>query len=176
LYSGKTTLSAHPTNNKTRSIKTLAILATITTVIFMACSPREEKTPAVDMEKAKTEIQALENTYAAAELAKDAAGVAAYYAEDAVSYNRNKEPTIGRAAIQERIAKRIAADTSGNKPTYTVVDIFADGNQLVEIGSFLQANLAGLPADKGYYMSCFEKRDGKYQCVRDMGVTTLPAK
>jgi ketosteroid isomerase-like protein len=35
--------------------------------------------------KNKTEIQALEKAYAAAELAKDAAGVAAYYAEDAVS-------------------------------------------------------------------------------------------
>jgi uncharacterized protein (TIGR02246 family) len=159
-----------------RSIKKLAILAAMTAFIFMACSPAEEQKPAVDMEKAKTEIQALENAYADAELAKDAAGVAAYYAEDAVSYNRNEEPTLGRAAIQERIAKRIAADTSGNKPTYTVVDIFADGNQLVEIGSFLQTNPAGQPADKGYYMSYFEKRDGKYQCVRDMSVTTMPAK
>lgn len=53
----------------------------------------------------KTEIQALEDAFAAGEKAKDAAAVAAYYADKAVSHNRNEEPTVGKPAIQERIQK-----------------------------------------------------------------------
>jgi ketosteroid isomerase-like protein len=128
------------------------------------------------MEKAKAEIQALENAFAAGEMAKDADAVVVYYSDDAVSYSRNEEPAIGKPAIRERIAKRLAADTSGNKTVYTVVDMFAEGKHLVEVGSFLVTSPAGETTDKGYYMSYFQNRDGKYQCVRDMSVTSLPAK
>lgn len=155
----------------------MAILATLAAFIFMACSgPAAEQKPAVDMEKAKTEIQALEDAYAAAEIAKNADGVVAYYSDDAVSFSRNEEPSKGRAAIRERVAKRLATDTTGNKPSYTVVDIFAEGKMLVEIGSFTQTNAAGQVADKGYFMSYFENRDGKYVCVRDISVTAMPVK
>jgi hypothetical protein len=30
--------------------------------------------------------------------------------------------------------------------------------------------------NKGHYMSLFQKRDGKYVCIRDMNVTSSPAK
>lgn len=157
--------------------KNMAIIAILSAFLLTACSgPAPEQKAALDLGKIKTEIQAMEDAYATAEQAKDAAGVAAYYAEDAVSYNRNEEPTRGKAAIQERIAKRIASDTTGNKSTYAVVDLYAEGNQVVEIGSFTQTNPAGAVSDKGFYMSYFEKRDGKYQCVRDMSVTTTPVK
>jgi hypothetical protein len=83
-WSRKTTLSAHQTFRKIRSIKKLAILAAMT--IFLRAAPlQENKNLPLTWKKNKTEIQALEKAYAAAELAKDAAGVAAYYAEDAVS-------------------------------------------------------------------------------------------
>lgn len=155
----------------------LTLLAAMTAFTFMSCSePAVEKQPTVDLEKAKTEIQALENAYAAGELAKDADAVVAYYSDDAISYNRNEEPSKGKAAIRERKAKQLAADTSGNKPTYTVVNLFAEGKALVEIGEYTQTSPAGQVVDKGYYMSYFENRDGKYQCVRDMSVTTMPAK
>lgn len=34
----------------------------------------------------------------------------------------------------------------------------------------------GTEKEKGFYMSYFQKRDGKYLCVRDMNVTTKPEK
>ena len=34
----------------------------------------------------------------------------------------------------------------------------------------------GAKVDEGHYMSYFQKRDGKYVCVRDMNVTSTPAK
>lgn len=145
-------------------------------LFFSACTePAKEATP-IDMAALKTEIQAKEDAFAAAEKAKDADAVAAYYADDAVSYNRNREPLSGKAAIKEGIAQRLAADTTGSLSTYQVVDLFADGDLLVEIGSFTSRNPAGQETDKGHYMSVFQKRDGKYVCVRDMNVTSLPEK
>ncbi len=139
-------------------------------VLISSCTAKEAEP--VDLAKTKTEIQAMEDAYAAAEKAKDANAVAAYYADDAISYNRNEEPTSGKAAIKDRIAKQLAADTSGNQNVYKVVDLFADGDMLVEIGSWTQVDNAGAERNKGHYMSVFQKRDGKYLCVRDMNVSS----
>lgn len=146
-------------------------------VLFLnACSEAAKETAPPDLSALKTEIQAKEDAFAAAEKAKDAAAVAAYYADDAVSYSRNQEPMSGKAAIQESIAKRLSSDTTGNISTYQVVDLFADGDLLVEIGSFSTKNPAGQETDKGHYLSVFQKRDGKYLCIRDMNATSMPAK
>ena len=154
----------------------LAALFCISALIFSACSSPAEKAATVDMDKLKTEIQSMEDTFAAAEKAKDAAAVAAYYSDDAISYGRNEEPASGNAAIKDGIAKRLASDTTGNHNVYKVVDLFAEGNMAVEIGSWTVINPAGAETEKGHYMSMFQKRDGKYVCVRDMNVTSSPAK
>jgi uncharacterized protein (TIGR02246 family) len=128
------------------------------------------------MDKLKAEIQAKEDAFAAAEKAKDAAGVVAYYSDDAISYSRNEEPLKGKDAIKAKIAERLAKDTTGNTNVYKVVDLFAEGNTVVEIGSWTVLNPSGAETEKGHYMSLFQKRDGKYVCVRDMNVTSSPAK
>ena len=156
-----------------RSKFRFAILFGVLAVLISACTAKEAEP--VDLAKTKTEIQAMEDAYAAAEKAKDANAVAAYYADEAISYNRNEEPTSGKAAIKDRIAKQLAADTTGNQNVYKVVDLFADGDMLVEIGSWTQVDASGAERNKGHYMSVFQKRDGKYLCVRDMNVSsTLP--
>ncbi|MGQ0737953.1 MAG: YybH family protein [Bacteroidota bacterium] len=149
----------------------------ITAFIFSACSTasKEEAKP-LDLDKAKTEIQAMEDAFAAAEKAKDADAVAAYYSDDAISYSRNKPPTAGKAAIRDSIAAGIARDTAGNYSVYKVVDLFGEGNTLVEIGSWTMMSPAGAETEKGHYMSYFQKRDGKWVCVRDMNVTSMPAR
>ncbi len=158
--------------SKFRSVALVAISATA----FFACNAPAEEKKAFDLDKARIEIQAKEDAFSAAEKAKDAKGVAAYYSEDAVSYARNKEPLAGRPAIEADIASRMAKDSSGNYDVYKVVDLFGDEDMLVEIGSWTVMNPAGVAQDKGHYMSYFEKRDGKYVCVRDMNVTSMPAK
>jgi len=153
----------------------LIAVSAIAVSIFSGCSSAE-KTASVDLEKIKPEIQAMEDAYAAAEKAKDADKVVAYYSDDATSYGRNSMPDVGKAAIKERLAKRLAADTSGNTNVYKVVDLFGEGNMLVEIGSWTEMSPAGSEVNKGHYMSYFQKRDGKYVCVRDMNTTSNPAK
>lgn len=128
------------------------------------------------MDKLKTDIQAMEDAYAVGEKAKDANAVVAYYSDDAISYMRNEEPTSGKEAIKARIADRIAKDTTGNTNVYKVVDLFAEGDMAVEIGSWTEMSPSGAEVNRGHYMSYFQQRDGKWLCVRDMSVTSLPAK
>ncbi len=128
------------------------------------------------MTKARSDIQAMEDAFAAAEKAKDANAVATYYADDAISYSRNKPPAVGKAAITEGIAQQIAKDTTGNYNVYKVVDLFGEGNMLVEIGSWTVLNPSGAEVDKGHYMAYFQKTGDKYACVRDMNVSSAPCK
>ncbi len=159
-----------------RSNFKLAVLSGISVLIFSSCNPSAEKAEAVDLNKLKPEIQAMEDAYAAAEKAKDADKVVAYYSDDAVSYGRNRTPEVSKNAIKESLAKRLTEDTTGNTNVYKVVDLFAEGNMVVEIGSWTEMSPAGAEVNKGHYMSLFQKRDGKWVCVRDMNVTSSPAK
>jgi len=154
-------------------------------IAFSACTPEqkanEEMTTEevevdveIDFEKVKSEIQALEDAYAAGEKAKDAEAVAAYYSDDAISYSRNKEPLKGKAAITESIAKNIANDSLGNYNVYKIVDLFVEGDTAVEVGSWTEFSKDGIELQNGNYISYFEKMDGKYLCVRDMSTTTSP--
>ncbi len=146
----------------------------ISAMIISSCTSSGGETAALDLDKIRPEIQAMEDAYAAGEKAKDAAAVVAYYSDDAVTYGRNEEPTSGKAAIQERVARRLASDTTGNTNVYKVVDLFGAGDLLVEIGSWTEMTPGGEEAGKGHYLSVFEKRDGKYVCIRDMSVKSSP--
>src|SRR6185369_11278276 len=98
----------------------LSILFVMVALFMVSCG-----TPGaapVNMETLKVEIQKMEDSYAAAEKAKDADGVAAYYSDDAISYGRGKEPTAGKAAIKAQTAERLAKDTSGITNVYKIVD------------------------------------------------------
>ena len=159
-----------------RSNFQLAVLFVMFALLFSACSAPAGDSKALDMDKVKPQIQAMEDAFAAGEKAKDVNAVAAYYANDAISYSRDEEPFSGIEAIKKHIADNIAKD-SGNVNVYKVVDLFGEGNTLVEIGSWTSVNPSGAEVDKGYYMSCFQKQaDGTYKCIRDMNVTSMPAK
>ena len=157
-----------------RKIQTLIFIA-VSAFIISACSD-EKGVATLDLEKAKADIQAMEDAYAAAEKAKDADKVVVYYSDEAVTYGRNRNPEVGKAAIKEGLATRLAADSTGNYNVYKVVDLFGDNNMLVEIGSWTEMSPAGAEVNKGHYMSYFQKKDGKWVCVRDMNVTSSPAK
>lgn len=144
--------------------------------LVVSCTAPVEAPKPMDLEKLKGDIQKMEDAFAAAEKAKDADAVVAYYSEDAISYSRNSEPASGRAAIKEKILKGFAKDTTGEYNVYKVVDLFAEGDMAVEIGSWTVIDTAGAEIKKGHYMSYFQKRDGKYVCVRDMNVSSKEEK
>jgi ketosteroid isomerase-like protein len=149
-------------------------LALLAVIISARATPEKEEV--LDMEKVKNEIQAMEDAYAAGEKAKDADAVVAYYSEDAISYSRNKQPLSGKAAIRKNIADSIAKDTTENYNVYKVVDLFAEGDIAVEIGSWTEFDSSGIEKENGNYMSYFKKQNGKYICIHDMSTTTSPVK
>lgn len=150
-----------------------AFLASVS-ILLISCSTKEKTAGTVDLEKAKVQIQAMEDAYAKAEASKDAEGVVAYYADNAVSYHRNEPASNGKAAIKAYHENRFAKDTTGNTNVYKVVDLFGEGNMLVEIGSWDEINKAGATVDSGFYMTYFQKKGDKYECVRDMSLSTKP--
>ncbi|MBK7298249.1 MAG: nuclear transport factor 2 family protein [Flavobacteriales bacterium] len=80
----------------------------------------------------------MEDAYAVATVAKDADGVMAYYAEDVVSYSKEKEPAKGKAAMRQYIADGMAKDSLGIQPAFTVLELFGnDDEHLTEIGSWV---------------------------------------
>lgn len=160
-----------------RSKFKLLVLFFICTLLFSACTTPNAETKPMDMDKTKSQIQAMEDAFAAGEKAKDVNAVSAYYSNDAISYGRNEEPYKGIDAIKKHIADDIAKDSTGDHNVYKVVDLFGEGNMVVEIGSWTKINSSGTEVEKGYYMSYFQKQsDSTYKCIRDMNVTSTAVK
>ncbi len=158
--------------------KLLALFGLITMSLF-SCEPAEkheavEEAETIDMAALTVEIQAMEDAFSAAEKAKDANAVVAYYSDNIINYGSNSEPVVGKESLRAKIAERLANDTTGNYNVYKVVDLFAEGNSAVEIGSWTSFDAAGNELENGHYMSYFQKEDGQYKCVRDMSSSTKP--
>lgn len=157
-------------------MKTLPIILLTSMVLLgaYACSaPVVEKEAAPDLAQIKTEIQAMEDAYAVAENAKDANAILPYYSDDAVNMPNDQPEAVGKEAILERIKKDMASDTTGGTIAFEVREIMAAGNYVIEVGKSTYTTAAG---DKktGKYMSIFEKRDGKYVCIRDIWNNDAP--
>jgi ketosteroid isomerase-like protein len=150
-------------------------LLTSTLILMISCNSKQEAstTTAVDKEQIKKEIQAKEDAFAEIYNTGELKNIG-YYADDATTFFQNRPPLIGRDAIVEFYKSAITSNT--NRISFTSKDIFIsnDGNQVVEIGYFKVVDSTNNPVNSGNYMSLFEKRDGKYVCVRDMSASDMP--
>jgi len=134
-----------------------------------ACKPAPEPVEeAPDMTALTAEIQAMEDAYAAAENAKDVEGVLAYYSDDAVSLAHEKPALVGKDAIRADITERLNDTTRTGTSSFKVLNIIVEGNLLVETGASMMTNAEGETKTTGKYVSIFQKRDGKWICVRDI--------
>jgi uncharacterized protein (TIGR02246 family) len=121
------------------------------------------------MNKVKAEIQALETAWAAADNARDVQGIAALYAEDAVSLLNNKPLASGKEAIVKDIEASMKTRVEGSTISYEVTEVFGDENTVTEVGKTTGKDAAGKVTYTGKYMAIWVKRDGKYVCIRDIG-------
>ena len=142
-------------------------------ILSMACTPKKEAAPVIDKEQVKKDIQAKEDEFAATYNAGKVKDIG-YYADDATTFFPNRPPLVGKDAIVEFYKSAITSVT--DKISFTSKDIFIsnDGNQVVEIGFFKVVDSTNTTINSGNYMSLFEKRDGKYVCVRDMSASDMP--
>lgn len=142
--------------------------------LLLSCEKKE--TVAVDKDEIKAEIQSLEDAYASALNNKDALGAAAYYAEDAKSFPHQEKPLIGEKAIIEAMERDIIAIPTDHKITYTTNEVIVSraGDQVLEIGDYILTDPNDKKVRSGNFFSVFEKRDGKYVCIRDISTPDSP--
>jgi uncharacterized protein (TIGR02246 family) len=140
--------------------------ALLMVVMISSCTQPSAEAP-IDMDAVKAEITAMEDAFAAAMNAHDPDAVVAYYADDAQSMPPNKPTRVGKVAIRQAM-ESIKTDSSGMTEAFTVKEVWAAGDIAVEIGAYTVSNADGEAVKTGKYMSLFEKRDGKYVCIRDI--------
>jgi ketosteroid isomerase-like protein len=151
-------------------------LLSSTLMLMISCNSKQETstaTTAVDKEQIKKEIQAKEDAFAEIYNTGELKNIG-YYADDAVTFFQNRPPLVGKEAIVEFYKSAITSNS--NKISFTSKDIFISnvGNQVIEIGFFKVVDSTNAPINTGNYMSLFEKRNGKYVCVRDMSASDMP--
>ena len=156
-----------------RSIVKEILLGSIMTLLFACNNTKEDTAVVIDKEQIKKEIQAKEDEFAATYNSGKIKEIG-YYADDAISFFQNKEPLSGKAAIADFLKSDL--DSNSNKISFKTTEVFVsnDGNQVVEIGHFELVDSTNTPINTGNYMSLFEKRNGKYVCVRDMSASEMP--
>jgi ketosteroid isomerase-like protein len=140
--------------------------------LLFACNTQVEP-PLIDKDAIKAEIQARENEYAdlynSGEIKK-----IGYYAEDAITFFQNRKPLKGFAEREAFLKADLEANT--NTIVFTTNEVFpsSDGNMVVEIGHYQVMDSTKTVVNTGNYMSLFEKRNGKYVCLRDMSASDMP--
>jgi uncharacterized protein (TIGR02246 family) len=121
-----------------------------------------------DMSKIKDEIQALNTAWANAANAKDAATVLDLYADDAISMPDDAPALVGKAAIQKDIEADFAGSKNQKTVTYDTADVFGDENRVTETGTVVAKDATGKVAFTEKYMQIWEKRNGRWQVIREI--------
>jgi ketosteroid isomerase-like protein len=153
---------------KTTRFSFLFTALAVSTLLASSCKQAAQEPAKPDLAQIRTEIQAMENAYAAGLKAKDANAVIAYYADDAVSLVNNAPVAAGHDALLKMAQDDIARDTTNTTVTFETVDIFAAGDLVVEIGRAIFKDPSGNVVKTAKYMTLFEKRNGKYLAIRDI--------
>jgi len=151
---------------------TKCLLLSTFSILFIACNQKKEEAIAIDKEEIKNEIQAIENKMA--EMFNErSVRTEEYYDEDATSFSQNKPPLVGKAAIEKSIKEDLANFPKGYQIAFVVNEIFPsnDGIQVVEIGNYRVSDSTSAPLYTGNFVAVFEKREGKYVCIRDMSAS-----
>ena len=143
--------------------------------LMISCNSKTEQstTTVIDKEQIKKEIQAKEDEFAATYNAREIKDIG-YYADDATTFFQNMPALVGKEAIVEFLKSDLMSGNS-NKISFKTDEVFVsnDGNMVVEIGYFKVVDSTNTAVNKGNYMSLFEKRNGKYVCVRDMSASDI---
>ena len=145
--------------------------------LLSACDTKKSETTSIviDKEQIKKEIQARENEFAETYNSGIPKSIG-YYSDDAVSFTQNRAPLVGKEAIVEYLFGSLNQTTQSNKISFTTNEVFVsnDGNQVVEIGYYKVVDSTNTDVNTGNYMVLFEKRNGRYVCVRDMSASDMP--
>ncbi len=102
--------------------------------------------------------------------------MAAFYADDAISLASDKPMLVGNSAIKKDMEESLAKRPKGAKISYEVMDVYGAGNYATEVGKTTRMDSTGKVTSTGKYMAIWEKRNGKWICIRDIGNEDAKAK
>jgi uncharacterized protein (TIGR02246 family) len=109
--------------------------------------------------------------------AHDAAGAAAVFASDGVSYPNHLDPVVGPAAFQAHSEKQLAANPKAMVKWMTdSVQVAASGDLAVQTGTYHITGMGpkGTDEDRGRFVTVWKKVNGEWKVAHDIGSTTVP--
>lgn len=121
-----------------------------------------------DAAQLKKEMQELETAWSNADNAGDVNAMAAFYADDAMSLANGKPMLVGKAAIKKDMEENMAKKPKGIKVNYEVMDVYGSDNYATEVGKATRTDSTGKAMPGAKYMAIWEKRNGKWLCIRDI--------
>jgi uncharacterized protein (TIGR02246 family) len=156
--------------SKNLFLATLALFTLLNTACQQAAElkPVTQEASKPDMAKIKAEIQAIENTWAAASNAEDVATIVGFYADDAISMSDDQPMTVGKVEIQKMVQAEMARHKADDTVVFKTLDVYGDETCVTEVGKTTVTDAAGKVIYGGKYMAVWEKRDGKWLTIRDI--------
>ncbi len=133
---------------------------------FTACQPTSESQP--DLAQIKSDIQKMEDAWAAALNARDIDALMNLYTDDAVSMPDGESAQAGKAAIRQNQEREFANQPAGMTHSFQTVDVYANGSQVTEIGTSTYKDAEGQVIGTRKYMCVWEKQGDKYLCAREI--------
>ncbi|WP_242132094.1 YybH family protein [Aestuariivivens marinum] len=156
-------------------IFTTLLLLCIT--IVTGCKNQTEETkevtpePTFDLTIAKAEIVAANKTFADLFVAKDSAGIANLYTQDAKFMMNGSPAIVGREHIQSVISSIINSGVSS--VDLITLDVWGTEDLVTEEGE-LALYVGENKVDEGKYLVLWKKVDGKWYLFRDIFNSNLP--
>jgi uncharacterized protein (TIGR02246 family) len=112
----------------------------------------------------KAQVTKMDQAWQTAYNAKNAAGLAALYAEDAKVMAPGSATVSGRAAIQAFFAEQFKQDGTNTLTTGEVLD---GGTYVIAIGGYVATGPDGKHLDHGTYVTIYKKVGGSWMIYRD---------
>lgn len=151
----------------------IGAMMALSACLLFSCNKKKE--PVIDTAQIKTDIQAIEDDFAR-EVNEGKTDNITYYAEEAKSFPHEDMPLNGKKAILDALKKDISKIPEGHKITFTTNEVLvsADGLQVVEMGSYILTDTRDVKVRSGNFISVFEKKNDKYECIRDIATPDAP--
>ena len=169
-------LSGGPLGGEVSMRLSTAFLILATALVLSACAP-EPAVRAVDITAEEQAIRAISAEWLEFARQRDAAGIAALFAEDGRLIWSGQDPVVGPTPIQEFIANNLAANpmqTTDWSPDR--VEVATSGDLAVEYGTYLDENHGpdGAEEDRGSYVTVYRKIGGNWKVAADVGASATP--
>jgi uncharacterized protein (TIGR02246 family) len=132
----------------------------------MASTVAPVSTPSI--QQVRADIEEVERQWAAAMNTRNLDKLMELYADDAISMPDGAATLSGKAAIRKQQEAEFAQPAKYASVAFETTDVYAQGDVVTEIGKSMFKDAAGKVVGSGKYMAVFEKRNGKYVCIREI--------